>query len=252
MAALFALKAEVVDENGNLIKGREAIQAEFIRQFQEEPEGSMRVEVESIRVLTPNIAVEEGIARSAAATGAAEEVTVYTCVHVKVDGKWLLASVSDFAAPSEALTPHEHLQELAWLVGDWVDESADSTVHSTCHWDESGNFLMNHFAVQVAGSFSMHGTLRIGWDAAAKQFRSWVFDSEGGFTEGLWIRDGDAWIVKSNGATSNGEICSSTNVYRRVDNDTFTFHSYDRIVGGALTEDVAEVVIKRRVPAPAE
>ena len=29
-------------------------------------------------------------------------------------------------------------------------------------------------------------TQRIGWDPAAKQIRSWEFDSEGGFGEGTW------------------------------------------------------------------
>jgi len=252
LAALFSPKAEVVDEDGKLVKGRDAIQAEFAQQFQEQPKCSMRVDVESIRVLTPNIALEEGVARCAEGPGESEEVTVYTCVHIKVDGKWLLASVSDFAAPPEALTPHEHLQDLAWMVGDWVDESPDSTVHSTCEWHASGNFLMNHFAVQFAGSVSMHGTTRIGWDAVAKRFRSWMFDSEGGFTEGLWIQQGDEWIVKTNGATADGEVCSSTNVYRTIDRDTFTFRSYDRVVDGELTDDIVEVVIKRRAPAPAE
>src|SRR5262249_13784567 len=155
LAALFAQKAEMVDEDGKLVKGREAIEAEFAQQFRDEPECTMRVDVDSVRVLTPNIALEEGVARCAAAAGAPEEVTNYTCVHVKVDGKWLLASVSDFAAAPEDLTPHEHLQELAWMIGNWIDESPDSSVQSTCDWDESGNFLLYSFQVQLAGRISM-------------------------------------------------------------------------------------------------
>jgi hypothetical protein len=212
----------------------------------------MRVDIDSIRVLTPNIALEEGVARSKSAAGSPEDVSSYTCVHVKVDGKWLLASVSDFPAELEDLTPHEHLQELAWLLGEWVDESPNSTVRSTCHWDESRNFLMYHFAVEIAGGISMHGTTRIGWDAVRKQFRSWVFDSTGGFTDGLWCRVNDEWIVKTNGATADGETCSSTNVYRLINDDTYTFRSYDRIIDGELTGNIAEIVIKRRAPAPSE
>ena len=40
------------------------------------------------------------------------------------------------------------------------------------------------------------GTQRIGWDPVAGQFRSWDFDSQGGYSEGLWSRDGDRWIIK--------------------------------------------------------
>lgn len=250
--ALFALKAEFTDEEGTLIKGREAIEAEFARQFEDEPDCTISVDIDSIRVLTPNIAVEEGIARSASAPDEPASTSGYTCVHVKVDGKWMIVSVSDFAAESDDLTPHEHLQELSWLLGDWIDESPDSNVLSHCDWDDSGNFLLNHFAVQFAGAIAMHGTTRIGWDAVKNQFRSWLFDSEGGFTEGLWSRQGDEWIVKTTGATPDGETCSSTNVYRLIDDGTFTFRSYDRIVDGELTDDIDEVVIKRRPPAPVE
>jgi uncharacterized protein (TIGR02246 family) len=250
LAALFAESAEMVDEDGKLMKGRIAIQAEFAQQFENQPECTMRVDVDTVRVLTPHLALEEGVARCTAAPGELEEITNYTCLHVKTEDQWLLASVTDFAAVAENLTPHEHLQELAWLLGEWIDETPDSNVHSLCDWDESGNFLMYHFQAQLAGQVSMTGTTRIGWDAVAKQFRSWVFDSEGGFSEGIWFPQGDEWIVKAIGATADGETCSSTNVYRMIDNDTFTFRSHDRIVDGELTADIGEFLIKRRAPPP--
>lgn len=252
LAALFAEKAEMVDEDGKLVKGREAIEAEFKQQFEDEPECTMSVDIDSVRVLTPHLALEEGVARCASKPGEPEEITQYVCVHVKLDDKWVLASVSDTAAQPENLTAHEHLQDLGWMLGEWIDESPDSNVHSVCDWHESGNFLMYHFQVQFAGQDAMTGTTRIAWDPVAKQFRSWMFDSEGGFTEGAWIREGDEWIVKTNGVTADGEICSSTNVYRQVNNDTLTFRSHDRIVDGQLAPEIAEVVIKRRAPAPEE
>lgn len=250
LAALFADKAEMVDEDGKLVKGRDAIEAEFAQQFQDQPDCTMRVDVAEVRVLTPHLALEEGTARCAGGPGEPEEITNYTCVHVKTDGKWQLASVTDFAAVPEDLTPHEQLQQLSWLLGEWIDESSTSNVHSICDWDDSGNFLLTHFQVQIAGQVSMTGTTRIGWDAVAKQFRSWVFDSEGGFSEGVWVPQGDEWIVKTTGATAHGEMCSSTNVYRILDNDTFTYQSHDRVVDGQVTEDIAELVIKRRAPSP--
>lgn len=252
LAQLFAIKAEITDEGGKLVKGREAIEAEFAQQFQDEPECRIEVDIDSIRILTPNIAIEEGVVRSSTGPDQPEEVSNYACVHVRVDGKWLLASVSDFPAEAEDLTPHEHLRELSWMLGEWIDESPDSNVHSLCQWDESGNFLLYDFEVQFAGSISMNGTTRIGWDAVRKQFRSWVFDSEGGFTEGIWIRIGEEWVVKVTGGTPAGETCSSTNVYRQIDDDTFTFRSYDRIVDGELTDDIDETIIKRHAPAPAD
>ena len=58
----------------------------------------------------------------------------------------------------------------------------------------------------------MKGSQRIGWDPSAKRLRSWVFDSEGGFGEGVWSKSGNQWIAKMTGVTSDGKTASSTNV----------------------------------------
>ena len=250
LAALFALKAEVIDEAENLVKGRDAIEKAFADVFKANPESSMQVEVDSIRVLTPNLAIEEGTTLSKDSPEDLESASVYVAIHVKVDGQWLLASVRDWPAPLAEMTPHDHLLELSWLIGEWIEESPDSIVHTVCQWHDNENFLMQEFKVQIAGEVAMSGTMRIGWDAVTKQFKSWVFDSHGGHSEGLWHRHGDAWVVKSRGATAKGETASSTNVYRQIDGDTLSWQSLDRVIDGERQDDIAEIVIKRRPPSP--
>lgn len=250
IAELFALKAEIVDEDGTLTRGREAIEKAFAEIFKEHPKVAVQCEIESIRLLTPNIGVEEGLVRSKNVPDEPEDVSSYVAVHVKIDGKWLVASVRDFEAPAPKPTAHDRLEELAWLVGDWVDESPQAVVHTSCKWDDGGNFLMQTFEIRVAGRSAMSGTMRIGWDAVSKQVRSWVFDSQGGHTEGSWLRDGDEWIVKANGSTSAGEVASAVNVYRRVDDDTIAWRSMDRTLDGERLADIPTVTIKRRPPAP--
>lgn len=252
VAALFAMKAEIIDENGDLTKGREAIEREFARVFQAQPQIEMRVEIASIRILTPNIAVEEGIVRSKNTPADRDDVSSYMAAHVKVDGKWQVASVRDFEAESGDYTAHEHLEQLEWLVGDWIEESPEATVHSSVKWHDNGNFLMQEFRIQVNGGVAMSGTMRIGWDAVNKQIKSWVFDSQGGYTEGLWLADGKEWIVKNSGATSAGETASAVSVYRYIDQDTLGWRSFQRVIDGERTGDVAEVIVKRRPPSPGQ
>lgn len=252
VSQLFALKAEFTDEDGNLIKGREAIEKEFAETFQANPECKIKVDIDSIRVLTPNIAVEEGNVRGQPVPGEKENVSSYLAVHVKVDGRWVIASVKDFEAESGDLTVNEHLQDLAWLVGEWIEESPDSVVHTVCKWHDNDNFLMQEFKIQIGGQIAMSGTMRIGWDAVRKQFKSWVFDSKGGHAEGIWLRDGDEWIVKSQGATPTGETASATNIYRRIDDDTLAWRSFDRVVDGVRQDDIEEFIVKRRPPLPSE
>jgi uncharacterized protein (TIGR02246 family) len=251
LAALFAPKAEMIDENDNIVKGREAIEKEFAKVFKDDPTASMEVDVDSVRVLTPMLAIEEGTARSKDSPDAPVDVTVYVAIHVKVDGKWQLACVRDWDAPASELSPHDLLErDLAWLVGEWIEETPDSVVQTKCEWHDNGNFLIQEFQVHVGGEIAMSGTQRIGWDAVAKQFRSWVFDSHGGHAGGLWLRDGDEWIVKSQGATAAGETGSATNIYRCIDGDTIGWRSTDRVVDGERREDIDEIIMKRRPPRP--
>ncbi|MGQ0637513.1 MAG: YybH family protein [Planctomycetaceae bacterium] len=250
LAALFALKAEFIEEDGTLTKGREEIEKSFAEMFAEHPRATIAVEPDSVRILTPNIAVEDGVVRGIPEPDGPENVSTYVAVHVKVDNKWLVASVRDFDAEPEDPTPHDHLRELDWLIGEWIDESPTACVHARYDWAENGNFLLQTFHVQAGDQITMSGNMRIGWDPLAKQFKSWVFDSDGGYLEGWWIRSGDEWIVKSHGVTGDGDTASSTNVYRLIDYDTVGWRSYERIVGGELQDDIDEIVVKRKPPPP--
>jgi uncharacterized protein (TIGR02246 family) len=252
VATLFALNAEVIDEDDNLVKGREAIEKEFAAVFKTHPKSSILIDVDTVRILTPHLAVEEGLARSKDSPESAEDVAAYVAIHVKVDGKWLLASVRDYEiVPDHELTPHDRLnQELSWLVGDWIDESPDSTIRSACKWHDNGNFLIQEFEVNVQGAITMSGTMRIGWNAVNKQFQSWIFDSHGGHATGTWLHDGERWIVKMQGATASGETGSSTHYYRHVDQDTFAWGAFERVIDGEKQDDIEEIVVKRRPPAP--
>ena len=250
VAELFALKAEIIDENGVLTRGREAIEKAFAEVFKEDPTIEARCEIESIRILTPNIGVEEGLVHSKTAPDEPETVSSYVAVHVRVEGKWLVASVRDFEAPPAAPTAHERLEELEWLVGDWVDESPQAVVHSSCQWDDSGNFLIQDFEIQMGGHVAMSGTMRIGWDAVNKQIRSWVFDSQGGHTEGFWVRDGAEWSVHARGNTIAGEVATAVNIYRRIDDDTIAWRSSERTLNGVRVDDIPTVTIKRSPPPP--
>ena len=82
------------------------------------------------------------------------------------------------------------------------------------------------------GKPAMTGQQRIGWDPLARQFRSWVFDSEGGFGEGEFSHDGDRWLIKAQGVRSDGRPASVTHVITRVNKDMIRWRSVDRAVAG--------------------
>jgi hypothetical protein len=95
------------------------------------------------------------------------------------------------------------------------------------------------------------GSERIGWDPVARQLRCWVFDSEGGFAEGLWTRQGSEWMVKMSGSTRDGRINSSTSVYQPQGPDRYSYVSRDRVIGGRLGENIATIAT-REPPLPSK
>jgi uncharacterized protein (TIGR02246 family) len=248
LAALFTREAEIVNEDGTAFQGREAIERTFARIFQEHPESRMEVSIKSIRFASPAVATEDGRTTVTHRANEPAEHNRYTVVHVKQDGKWLMASARDL--PDEESTAEDDLKQLDWLVGEWVDESPDALIRTSYRWADNRRFLLSEFTIEIGGRSAMNGSQRIGWDRSAKTLRSWVFDSEGGFAEGVWARNGSQWIAKMTGVTSDGKTASSTNVITRISKDRATWQSRDRIVGGKVAPDVEAIPIVRKPPLP--
>ena len=77
----------------------------------------------------------------------------------------------------------------------------------------------------------MHGgTEVIGWDPRTSRIRSWVFDSDGGFGENVWVHDGNRWLIKYSGTLADGSEASATHILTNVDAATATLQSKDRVV----------------------
>ena len=109
------------------------------------------------------------------------------------------------------------MQDLAWLVGEWIDDSPDATVAATVTWTKNKSFLSYAFKASAPGMDDLEGTQVIGWDPAAGTIRSWMFDSDGGFGEGTWSKKGNTWIVKFSQVLPDGRKASATNIYTLVD-----------------------------------
>ncbi|HEX6962319.1 MAG TPA: SgcJ/EcaC family oxidoreductase [Lacipirellula sp.] len=235
---------------GESVQGRAGIAAMFEEMFKAGEADQLSVTVDSIRLITPDVAIEDGKAELAPADGEPVPST-YTAVHVKKDGKWYLTSVRETEVPSatEASAeqePSNPLDELAWMVGEWVDQDDQATVRTRCDWAKSGRFLTSNFEVNVDGAVALEGTQVIAWDPVAQSIRSWMFDSEGGFGEGLWSRSGDQWTVETRSTQADGSQATASNVYTVLDDKTFTWRSANRQVDGEPQPEIEEVPVYRQ------
>ena len=248
LASLFTENAEMINARGDVAHGRAAIEAFFAAVFADGPSSKMTITTKSIRTIGPNLVVEDGTTMVSVSPNALPERSQYAVVYVKQEGKWQMASARDTSLISPSNV--EYLQQLTWLIGDWVDESLGTRVSSKYRWSEDGNYIINEFSAKFGDRPLMSGTQRIGWDPLANQIRSWVFESSGGYGEGLWSNDEDRWIIKQRNVTSSGQVGTATNVLKIIDKDRWGWQSYDRVVGGQLNPSIEQIIVVRVPPQP--
>jgi len=229
--------------SGEQVVGREAIEQQFTAIFTEAKGTQLEAKTETIQFISPNVAVEQGTAKVIRPDQQPAD-SEYSAVYVKRDGQWLLDRVTEEDIPVVP-THYEQLKELEWMIGTWIDQDEENRIETTCQWTKNQNFMTRWFTVSVRDRIEMAGVQIVGWDPAAKQIRSWVFDSDGGFGEGVWSKKDTRWYVQATGTLPDGSKTSSVNIITYVDDNTFTWQSVNREAGGEILPNVDEVVVVR-------
>lgn len=236
--AFWAADADYIAESGQMTRGRDAIAALFKKSLPELKGTKVSGKITALKFLRPEVALEDGTLEYVAADGTRTS-NRYSVVWVKSGDKWLISSARDLAAdfndvPSAA---YPMLQPLEWLVGEWLDDAKDVEVEVSCRWGPNKSFLVIDYAVKREDGEPTQVNLRIGWDPLNGVIRSWMFDSFGGFGEGVWRRDGKRWYAETSGVLPDGSTGEATNVYEFVDDKTFVWRSVDRVVDGQPVAD---------------
>ena len=119
-SALWTEDAEYIDDRGNTYAGRDSIETMYSGFFADNSEVKLQIAIDSIRLIGGTVAIEDGRALVQPAPEGAPGVSKYTAVHVKLDGKWQMASVRDTWI--ESTVTRESTADLQWLIGTWVAE----------------------------------------------------------------------------------------------------------------------------------
>ncbi len=244
VAAHWVEDAVYVDrETGTTIEGRDAIEAEFATIFDSNPEVQLVGEVTDISFVTDDVAIANGTA-TVYAPDADPSLATFSATFVKDGAVWLLHTVheSDAAVPE---TAYDALQPLAWMVGTWVDESDAVRVETKVSWAPGGSFLIRSFSVEAADETVKEGTQVIGWDPRAREIRSWAFDSDGSFGDGVWTQSSGKWLVQSTQTLADGAAASGTYVITQVDENTMTVQLIGHEVEGEPQPTSEAVTIVR-------
>jgi uncharacterized protein (TIGR02246 family) len=240
LTAAWTADGDYVDAAGRSFKARDLITTEF-RKGSGGHRHDLQVTIDGVRLITPEVAVEDGHIQRAAAPGESPRRSRYTAVWVKRDSRWLLDSLREAALSQTAL--NSRLAELKWLVGDFAGRSLDGMrMIVSGSMSSDGNFLLREFFVTLPDGTRRRTSQRIGWDPLSGGFKSWTFHSDGGYGEGVWKRQGDVWIVNNSGVSPDGKRSSMTTIYSQIDDESMIV-----ALVGAMVEDKAEPDVKLKL-----
>jgi uncharacterized protein (TIGR02246 family) len=242
LAQYFTDDAEYTDENGQLTQGRSDIEQLLKDTFAESKGATLDVQVDSVRPLDSDLYEEKGTTTVTSSSGG-KQSSSYTALHVKKDGQWPISRLFEF--PAAETTPGEQLSQLAWMVGTWKDKGGSSSVETKAEWARGNNFLTRTFKVSQGDDVTMEGWQIIGWDPVEKRIRSWIFDSEGGYGQAFWTRDGNRWLLKETRVSADGSESSAEQTLTYVDQDHCTFESANRTLDGDLQPNIDKIEIDR-------
>ncbi|MCI0681959.1 MAG: nuclear transport factor 2 family protein [Gemmataceae bacterium] len=240
---LFAEDCELTESDGTTLHGLTELEEALKDSFEADPDSRISVSVDSLRMVTPDVVLEEGKTTFFPDGKTLTAETDYQATHVKKGDRWLMSRVRSFNRV--VLSPYDHLRDLEWLVGDWVDEGPDSLVEASYRWDANKAFLLQDFSIRIKGENVLSGTQRIGRDPLSNHIKAWVFDSEGGYAESLWSNVDDTWVIKMKGVRSDGTVVMSTNQLTQLAKDRILFESVDRLVGEERMPSLSVIVVRK-------
>lgn len=238
IAALFTEDGEMCDLNGeDLTSGRDEIKAHYEEIFADDDAPSMAVEVDSVRLVAPNLAIEDGTVHlTPPGDDAPPRSTDYTAVLLKSEsGAWQIASTRSLRDATDAAGQLADLEKV--LKGDWTTTNDGVRLDLAFGWDDSGKFLTGEMLTTTADAEPQTGSMRIGWDAAKKSIVSWIFDAKGGASYGIWTPTDDGWLIRSEGTTGDGEAMTANQELTSEGKDTLLWSVSNKVLDGEKQPD---------------
>lgn len=228
-------------ETNEEVKGRKAIYELYKNKFDSDKDTKITIIQKKLELQDSNEAVGRGFIKILH-RGEKEQQVAFKAYFVKEDGSWLLDGLEEIdleAAPSN----YDHLKELSWLVGQWHDADDDADIEFNTDWDKNKNFLTQRFKVNILDQEEIEGQMVIGWDSSTKNVRSWVFDSDGAFGNGVWSKTNEGWSVAMKYTLNDGSQASATHLYTNIKDNSYLFTSIDREIDDTILPNVDPVEI---------
>jgi uncharacterized protein (TIGR02246 family) len=245
LTAALTATAEYIDEDSNRLVGTEAIEQMMTRYFSANNGAKLQVTPNGARTVAPGVVVEDGESVITVPAKNSQSARRFTVVYAKVDGAWKVASIREYPEEPEVLTAEERLKDLAWFVGEWVDEGGDSLVSNSVRLAADKSHLIREFSIKQDGEELLKGMQWVGVDPLTGTIKGWSFDTSGGRSESTWTRNGAEWLVRSTGVTSDGDESGVTYIFKPLSRDRIELRALHKVIGNTVEADTTSVLVRK-------
>lgn len=230
-------QAEMRQDNGAILRGRDAIMAAIKRAASHRPKATIVIAVESVDLLGAGAARVRGsiILKDEGEVGS--WATRFSSLRVLEDGKWRLADTWETPAATSSI------EDMAWLAGTWAAKSPLGQVTVTYEKTLGSTGLVGKISVKPDTGPAIEVLEVI--QARDGAIRSWVFDSTGLFGEGYWEHDGARFNRTIHAASADGTPASSVIVLTRSSPDSVLWHPIERIRGANRLPDLPSIKLTK-------
>ena len=244
IASHYTNEGEFIRNDGETIRGKGEIEKAYATYFKTlSGKKKLDVQVDSLRFPSTDTAIAEVTLRLKGDDSETEASSWRETLLVREGGQWKVAVTREWDRDT---TEDDTLKDVEWLIGTWEASGKDREATTSYEWDENKAFIRGKYSVKEKGKVVESGIQFIGKDNNDGVIRSWAFQSDGGFGGGVWTREGKKWTVDVHGVMADGKELTATNVYIKLDPNTFSWQSVNRKLDDEPIPDTAPIKVTRQ------
>lgn len=237
MANQWTAMAELHQDNGTTIRGRDAIMAMIKNTAAHRPKSTISIAVESVDMLGNGVGRVRGTLTLKDDAEIGGWTTRFNSLRVLEEGQWRLADTRETSIATATI------EDLSWLAGSWTANGPMGQVTVTYEKTLGDKGLLGKISLKPATGPATEALEII--QARDGELRSWVFDSTGLSGEGYWEHDGARFNRTIHGTTADGRPASSVVVLTRASADTCLWHPIERLRGADRLPDLPTIKLTK-------
>jgi uncharacterized protein (TIGR02246 family) len=241
VAALWTKDGEYSGPDGEKLHGRAEIEKSYVDLFKAQPKATIEVKIDSVRMLGKYTALEEGTLTVKVPGDNDPGVSAYSVLHVREEDGWRMATVREWLPDPQTLVS---AKDVEWLIGEWVGKGEGTELRIKVAWDDDKVFLHGRYTLKRGDRVVSTGTQIIGKNPQGG-LRSWTFDSNGSFSESVWEREANRWVIRASGTLPDGSETTAVNVMIPLSKDAYTWQSIQRTAAGTQLPATAPAKVTR-------